>query len=113
MNFSDEIQLIAVVKCPKNQNGFRSEERRATTVFANRKSVGRAEFYAAMQVGINQSIAFDVWCADFEEAAYIDRNGKRHFPSRVEDNGVEYNIVRTYTKDGETLELNCSIAEAD
>ncbi len=112
MNFSDEVKLITTVKCQKTSNGFPSEERYTTTVFANQKSVGRAEFYSAMQVGIKQSIAFDVWRADFEEAAHFGQNGKKHLPSRVEYNGTEYNIVRTYTKDGETLELNCSEAEA-
>ena len=111
MNFSNEITLIVYLECQKNQNGFAKKEKYETTVFANRKSVGRTEFYSAMQAGINQNVAYDVWCEEFEESAYIDENGKKHYPSRIEDNVVEYNITRTYTKDGEILEINCSKAE--
>lgn len=66
-----------------------------TTVFAEKKSVKRSEFYAAYQVGLNVKHAFEV---DADDYAFASVNGED--PTELIYNGKRYVIVRAYEKDG-------------
>lgn len=99
---SDVITLIAVTQ-GQDSDGFPSEVEHAHEVFADKKSVTRAEFYSSLQAGINATAVFDVWQADFDESAYDGTEA-----TRLEHNGKKYKILRTYSKDGEMLEITCT-----
>lgn len=72
-----------------------------TAVFAEKKSIGRSEFYAAYAVGAKPSIIFAVHKEDYQEATQ-----KGQLASQIEFEGAVYNILRTFEKDGE-IELTC------
>lgn len=67
-----------------------------TSVWANKRSVTRAEFYSANTSGIDAKIAFQVNNEDYNNESEIEYNNK------------EYSIIRTFQKDEGTIELICS-----
>lgn len=93
--FRDVAKLIAVVKT-QDPDGYPVEAEAKTDTYVNVKSATRAEFYTALQAGLTISKVFEMRACD-----YADQK-------RIEYDGRVYNIIRTYTKDGEVLELNCS-----
>lgn len=105
--YSDVINLIVVTQ-GKNENGFPAETETKFEVYADKKSVSRSEFYQSMQVGTTATAVFDTRICDFEESTVIDENGIKHEATRVEHDSKKYNIIRTYSKDGEMLEITCS-----
>lgn len=105
--YSDVINLIAVTQ-GKDGDGFPSEVETKFEVYANKKSVARSEFYQSMQAGITATAVFETRVCDFEESTVTDENGVKHEATRIEHEGKKYNIIRTYSKDGEMLEITCS-----
>lgn len=73
----------------KHQNGAEVTETERT-VWADRKNVTRAEFYAAYQVGLNPRYTFEISARDW--------NHPGDEPVALEYNGRRYNIIRTYEK---------------
>lgn len=71
----------------------------ASTVLAEKKSVGRKEFYAAYAAGLNPKLVFRVDSLDYEAA---------HDPVMVEYCGKRYNIIRAYD-DGDEVELTVGV----
>lgn len=69
------------------------EEKRQ--VFANKKSIRQSEFYQAMASGLKPELMFEVRYMDYAEENKLEYNGKT------------YVIIRTYTKNDETIELVC------
>lgn len=67
-----------------------------TDVWANRKSVKRAEFYAANANGIDLTVTFEVHVEDYSGQKNILFEGK------------EYVVVRTYQTGDGKIELSCS-----
>jgi SPP1 family predicted phage head-tail adaptor len=100
--YKDVITLIAVTK-GQDADGFPAEIEHPHNVFADKKSVSRAEFYSSLQAGVNATAVFLTRQCDFEESAY---NGTE--ATRLEHNGKKYKILRTYSKDEEMLEITCS-----
>lgn len=100
MQWSDELTLIATVPPdePTNENGFPNPPAETkNVVFANKKSVGYAEFYKAQQAGYSVEIKFDVYAAEYHGEPFAEHEGKR------------YKVLRTYlSKNGETVELTLS-----
>lgn len=100
MRWADELTLIATMPPadPVNDNGFEippAETQR--TVYANKKSVGRSEFYLAHQAGIQIKLVFDVRTEEYEDEPLVLYDGMR------------YQVLRTYvSKDGELTELTLS-----
>lgn len=95
MRYRDLIDLVSTEKS-QNENGYPVVIETARQVFASAESVKRSEFYAGNKEGIQLAIAFVVRCADYSGETLIDYDGKR------------YRLIRSYTKDGEWLELNCA-----
>lgn len=94
MQYRDVAELIAIERA-QNENGYQVETETRTEVFVDVRSIKRSEFYQSLQAGRALSLAFLVRACDYagqERLAY---------------DGREYRVVRTYTKDGELLELNC------
>ena len=65
-------------------------------VYANKKSVVRAEFYPAFAVGIEAKIAFEVRSEDYDGQKDILHEGKA------------YEVIRSYQKGEGIVELTCS-----
>lgn len=65
------------------------------TVFCDKKSIGRSEFYNAAATGLKPEIIFVVH--DYEYSG----------EKAVEHEGVRYNVIRTYSSDFEEVELTC------
>lgn len=64
-------------------------------VFVNKKSIRQSEYYQALSTGLKPEIMFEVRTIDYEDEEDIKYNNKN------------YNIIRTYTKNGEITELIC------
>ena len=99
MGWRDQITLIALSEPSErtNEHGFPERKKEtATTVFADKKSVGYSEFYKAEMAGHAAEIKFDVYAME-TIAEYPVSSGKR------------YRILRTYIHDdGELVELTLS-----
>ena len=102
MRWSERITLIALKEPNEaertNEHGFPVErEETATTVFADKKSVGYSEFYKAEMAGHTVEMKFDVRAFEYSGetiAEYPVSSGKR------------YRILRTYLhSEGEMIEL--------
>ena len=100
MLYRDVAQLISVT-ATEDSEGYDVVSEARTEVFVDVKSVRREEFYRSRQAGIDLTIAFDVRACDYDGQPRIEYNGK------------QYRIRRTYTRDGEMLELNCSDHKGD
>jgi len=95
MLFSDKITLRSVtITC--DSDGYPVETNVDTEVWANKKSVSRAEFYSANQAGINMTQTFEVHTEDWDEQTYVLYETET------------YKVERAYQKGLGTVELNCS-----
>ena len=100
MRWGEQITLVALSEPSprKNEHGFpvaRTET--ATTVFADKKSVGFSEFYKAQQAGYTTELKFDVHSFEYEEQQIVE------YPV---SSGKRYRVLRTYTHgNGEFTEL--------
>lgn len=94
MNWRDVIDLVTVLEVDRGGGVFELEEV-PRSVFANRKSVNRDEFYKAQANNLIPSIAFEIRSVD-----YADEQKAVH-------EGMEYIVLRTYSRNGETTELVC------
>lgn len=108
---NETIQLVTVKGYTKDASGFKTgDDLQTLEVFAEVKSVGRAEFYEAARSGMRVDIIFAVNPDDFEMAA-VEVEGKKIRPSRVIYEGTTYLIERTYKKDMHILEMTCKEVE--
>lgn len=96
MRFRDEITLIAVKRSVDADGYVTAETESSTYVFADVMSIRRSEFYESLRSGVRMAIAFKVRICDYNNE------------ERVKYNGKTYKVERTYTSDGEMIELNCS-----
>lgn len=94
MLFKDVISLITVITT-ENELGDVIEETTERQVFADKQSVRQSEFYQAAATGLRPELMFVVRSIDY------------HGETRLKYNDKEYNIIRTYDKDGELTELVC------
>lgn len=109
------ITLVTVLEVTKNSNGFKTGEKVITEeIFADIRSVGRAEHYEALSRGIRATIIFEVDNDDFELAdrtIEVEGKTKRVRASKVIHEGIEYRIIRTYRNKSGMLELTCGEEE--
>ena len=96
---ADMITLVA--EDPEAHGVFEEYEADSRDVFAEIRSVGYSEFYAAKSAGIEPSIVFVL-------ADYMEYDGEKI----VLFNDEQYRVVRTYTN-GQTIELTCERATND
>lgn len=95
MLWNDTLDLIHYTTA-KNSLGDDIKAPVKTRIYCNRKSVRQNEFYQAMTTGLKAETMFEVRA--------IDYNGQRV----IEHGGKQYNVIRTYDKNGEVMELVCS-----
>lgn len=100
MRWSEQITLIALADpSPRtNEHGFPvSRTETATTVFADKKSVGYSEFYKAAQAGYTTELKFDVYSFEYTGQQIVE------YPV---SSGTRYRVLRTYLHgNGEFTEL--------
>lgn len=95
MMWRDVVQLKNVTYTT-NEYGDHIGAGTNNTVFANQKSVRQSEFYQAHATGLKPEIMFEVRAVDYEGQPQLVHNGKT------------YNIIRTFSANGEIMELVCS-----
>lgn len=95
MMWRETVELIAIQRVDDGGGGY-TETEVPRSVFANRKSIRQSEFYQAHMAGLQPEIMFEVRFAEYNEERKLRHNGRR------------YNIIRTYTKNEETIELVCA-----
>jgi len=82
-----------------NANGYKEINTTRREVFANKKSATRSEFYTAKQAGDKIALVLEVRGADYRGETLVEHGGRL------------YEVVRDYTRSGETYELNCKEAQ--
>ena len=100
MRWGEQITLIALSdpSPATNEHGFPAKRpENATTVFADKKSVGFSEFYKAQQAGYTTELKFDVHSFEYKEQQIVE------YPV---SSGKRYRVHRTYLHgNGEFTEL--------
>lgn len=96
--FSHQITLRKV-SLTQDSYGGAVESYTDRTVWANRKSATRSEFYNATMAGHQISDVFDVHVEDYDGETYVTFESTR------------YKVARTYRKGDGTIELNCEVVE--
>lgn len=92
--FDEVITLRAMTEDIKD--GFSSVmEGGQRKIYAERKSVGRTEFYLSAQAGMRADIVFALRAADYGQEP------------QVESDGQVYDVSRTYQRDRDIIELVC------
>lgn len=94
MLFRDIINLIEVTPTV-NDMGDTIEREIKTEVFADKQSIRQSEFYQAAATGLRPELMFVIRSIDYNQQPRLEYNNKT------------YNIIRTYEKDGELIELVC------
>ncbi len=95
MLWNQTLELLSTVE-GTDARGEITQTETARQVFADRQSVRQSEFYAAQTAGMKPEIMFIIRAADYQDEQALLHEDQR------------YTVIRTYSKDGETLELVCS-----
>lgn len=95
MMWREVVELIEIVSTPDGVGGY-TETEVARTVFADKKSIRSTEFYQAHAVGLKPELNLII--------RQIEYNGE----SRLRFAGKVYDILRTYSKNDELIELTCA-----
>lgn len=77
-------------------DGYETVVETTKDVCADCNSVTRSEFYEAYKNGLKLSLSARIRCCEYSGEKFIDYNSRR------------YQVERTYSADGEVIELNCS-----
>lgn len=98
--------ILILDKISKDNDGFPVSESTRIEVYAEEKSITRAEFYESMRAGVSVKTVLEVRQEDFEEAKQIV-DGKKEYARKIEYDGEEYEIKRTYRTGKSKIELIC------
>ena len=94
MFFRETIQLVSVT-ATVNSIGNAVDAETLTTVFADKQSIRQSEYYQAYATGLRPELMFVIRSVDYNNQPKLKWNNKY------------YNIIRTFDKDGELIELIC------
>ena len=101
---NDLITLIVEVT-KSNSRGFpETTVTKFPDIFANVSDVKRTEFYTAASANIRVSLSVMISTEDWKHC-YVEDDGKKIYPSKVEFEGMEYEIIRHYRFDEVDTEL--------
>jgi SPP1 family predicted phage head-tail adaptor len=95
MTFNDQVGLISVT-ITQDEYANEIESETTLTVWADIGSVGRSEFYNALQNGLKPSMVATIKAFEYSGQKHVSYGGKR------------YKVERTYQTNNENLELTCS-----
>lgn len=90
----------------KDPDGFAVEKECTAEIYVIEKSVARAEYYESMRAGIKVQRVFEVRQEDYELSLHMV-NGRKSYATRIQYDGEDYDIIRTYSKDKSHLEIIC------
>jgi len=91
-----DVVSLRTIQYTVNDYGDMVETGINQTVFANKKSIRQSEFYQAHATGLKPELMFEVRAFDYEGQPQLIHDGKT------------YNIIRTFTKNDEIMELVCT-----
>ena len=94
MLFRDVLKLISIAYAT-SAIGDIIETRTEKEVFANKKSIRQSEHYQAMATGLKPEAMFEVRLIDYSDEERLQYDSK------------DYNIIRTFSKNQEIVELIC------
>jgi SPP1 family predicted phage head-tail adaptor len=95
MMWREIVELIELTPTPDGVGGL-TETETTRTVFADKKSIRSTEFYQAHAVGLKPEITLVI--------RQVDYAGE----SRLRWFGKVFDVLRTYSKNDELLELTCA-----
>jgi SPP1 family predicted phage head-tail adaptor len=95
MMWRDICELLGVTSAPDGYGGFTDTEV-SRTVFCDRKSIKATEFYQAHATGLKPEITLVIRAVDYADETKVRFNEK------------VYDVLRTYSKNGELIELTCA-----
>ncbi|GHU92951.1 hypothetical protein FACS1894208_01260 [Clostridia bacterium] len=98
LRWCDRITLIAFTESQNEAGYTEREETGQRPVFADKRSVYQSEYFAARNQGLEISIVFIIYKAEY--------GGEK----TIEHEGVRYSVVRTFAdrKNIDLIELHCS-----
>lgn len=90
-------QAIFLISVTQNENdiGDQTEVQTKRLVFAEKKSISQNQFYQAAATGLRPELTFVIWTREYNQEPKLEFNGK------------EYTIIRTFDRDDERTELIC------
>ena len=94
--YSRDVLSLITYTTTENAIGDIIETPVLTQVFCNKKSVRQSEFYQAMANGLRPEAMFEIRLIDYSNQ------------DKLSFEGVTYEILRTYDRDGEMIELVCN-----
>lgn len=103
----DEEARLIIVTNGKDKAGFPVEQKEEIPVFVSEKSAVRTEFYEALRSDITIRKVLEMRQEDWELSAHMS-GGKKAYASRIQYDGAEYEIIRTYKNDKSKIEVICS-----
>ena len=101
--YTDEALLLYKSK-ETDSDGFDIDTVERYEVYVDVKSVKRAEFYAAMQAGMNPTISMSTRTEEYEQTKHIV-NGRAQYAQYFVYDDAEYKILRSYDTGNGMIEL--------
>jgi SPP1 family predicted phage head-tail adaptor len=93
--FKEIINLISITNGENELGDPIKVLTKGPIVFADKQSVKQSEFYQAMAVGLKPELTFIIRIIEYNNEPMLEFNLKT------------YDVIRTYEKNGEFLELIC------
>lgn len=95
MLFREVINLISITDSTNDLGDPIKVPNKGPIVFADKQSIRQSEFYQAAAVGLKPELTFIIRTCEYNQEPQLEFNSKT------------YNIIRTYEKDSEFIELIC------
>lgn len=95
MLFREIISLISVTDGTNDLGDAIKVQTKRENVFADKQSIRQSEFYQAAAVGLKPELTFIIRSCEYNQEPMLEYNNKT------------YNIIRTYEKEDEFIELIC------
>lgn len=101
MTHNAKIRLIRRTETGQDQNGYPIYKETSRVVWAEKKGLTRAEFYAAQAAGVKVSGVFSLFRDLYRDEEIIEHHGER------------FRVVRAYPKNITEVELTCASEKVD
>lgn len=95
MLFREVINLISFSNSENQLGDAIKVKVKSPCIFADKQSIRQSEFYQASSTGLRPEVMFIIRTCEYNNESILEFNDK------------EYNIIRTYEKDSEFIELVC------
>lgn len=102
----NEIIKVFTVVNGKDDDGFPTETIIEAELFCKVNSASYLDFYSSNQDKVKPTIEFEMRREDFDETR-ITKDKKHFYPSKVEYDGAEYELIRWRYKDQARAVMIC------